>query len=276
MKKLLQLLIIVFTLQSCENQAQEKSHSQNNRPETKEKNQTQNIENNAKIPIPNDEIVEEFYQAIFDKDDKKVYQMLETKFPPNYEPKNKIPPLQAVIWTSDNVVLTRLFVEGGAKINDKENPMIVIASEYGRLEILKYLVEKCGDIHNSKAFNTAGFYQFYDCAKLLLLNGANQEKGDVRGKLWIFEQAVIKSDYEVLNKLVLTRDELNSNNCEGETALIIAVKKNDFEMVNYLLSRKVDKNKPETFDCGDDISYGKTPLQIARKNKSEELISLLK
>lgn len=46
-------------------------------------------------------------------------------------------------------------------------------------------------------------------------------------------------------------------------------------MVQFLLSKNVDKNKPETFDCGDDISYGKTPLQIAKEKGFSEIVTLL-
>ena len=47
-------------------------------------------------------------------------------------------------------------------------------------------------------------------------------------------------------------------------------------MVKYLLKKGVDKNKPETFDAGDDISYGKKPVQIAVKMKFTEIAKLLK
>ena len=47
-------------------------------------------------------------------------------------------------------------------------------------------------------------------------------------------------------------------------------------MVQFLLAQNADKNKPETFDCGDDIYYGKTPLQIAKEKGFSEIVSLLK
>jgi len=59
-------------------------------------------------------------------------------------------------------------------------------------------------------------------------------------------------------------------------ALIIAIKNNNIEMVQYLIQKGVDKNKPETFDCGDDISYGKLPIEIAKDNNFEEIVEILK
>ena len=79
----------------------------------------------------------------------------------------------------------------------------------------------------------------------------------------------------MLNKLNLTNGEINENNCNGETALIIAIKQNNPEMVKYLINKNTDKKKPETYDCGDEISYGKTPIQIARENDFQEIIALL-
>lgn len=228
----------------------------------------------AKSAVPSRETVEEFYDAIFANDTQKAVKMIGTKFPANYEPQNKVTPLQAAIW-QNNLALVKALVEKGAKINSSNAQAIDVAAEKGTLEILSYLIQKGGPI-SDKAFNTAGFGHFYDSAKLLLLKGANQEKGDIRGKLWVFEQAVRKSDYEVLNALKLDKEEVNSHNYDGETALIIAIKNKNTEMVKYLLKKGADKNKPETFDAGDDISYGKKPIQIATKMKLTEIVKLLK
>lgn len=276
MKKLFTLLwITLLVFQSCNNRTEISTQISEEISDKHEIKPIPIIKNTKNTSIPTDEIVEEFYRAIFDKDSIKVRQMVGTTFPANYEPKNKIPPLQALIWTSDNLYLIKLFVENGADINKKGSFLVLVASEYGRLETLRYLVEKGCDIKHNDAFSKAGFHQFYDEARFLLLIGANQEKGDIRGKLWVFEQAVIKSDYEVLNKLNLTNGEINENNCNGETALIIAIKQNNPEMVKYLINKNTDKKKPETYDCGDEISYGKTPIQIARENDFQEIIALL-
>ena len=230
----------------------------------------------VKTTVPSDEIVDELYDAIDRQDMYIVKQMLETSFPAVFLPKNKISPLQAVIWAADNVEMTKLFVEDGANLHKKDESYAVIAAEYNRLNILRYLVEKGIDIKNNNAFNKAGFHQHYEVAKFLLLKGANQELGDIRGKLWVSEQAVRKSDYEVLDALKLSKDDLDATNCDGETALLIAVKENNPKMVTYLIEKGVDKSKPETFDCGDDISYGKTPLELAQENGFQDIIPLLR
>lgn len=47
-------------------------------------------------------------------------------------------------------------------------------------------------------------------------------------------------------------------------------------MVQYLIKIDVDKNKTETFDCGDVIYYGKLPIEIAKANNLEEIVEVLK
>ncbi|MEO9075801.1 MAG: ankyrin repeat domain-containing protein [Gelidibacter sp.] len=235
------------------------------------------IENNSEskdASIPTSDVINAFYDAIMANDSQKVQHLLETEYPASYEPQDKITPLQAAIW-NDNLVLVKVLVEKGAAINSKVRSAILEAAEYNRFEILEYLLENTNDIDDT-AFNHAGFHQFYQGAKLLLIKGAPQENGDVRGKLWVFHRAVEKSDYEVLNRLHLSSDDFNYNDYNGETALIIAVRNGDLKMVEFLLDQGVDKNKPETFDGGDDIYYGQLPIQIAADKNFEDIIQVLK
>lgn len=274
LSSLLVLIFIAFTFASCvekvkENQKIDRVSLNDVQPVTNEVSELNTSE-------PTWQIVDEYYEAIFANDTEKVKKMLGTSVPANFQPKNKISPLQAVIWTADNISLVRLMIDGGVNFNDKKENLVLIACEYKRLEILKFLIEKGIAYKDNGSFSTAGFYQFYDGAKYLLSKGANQDAGDIRGNLWFYHEAVRKSDYEALNALILTKDNLDYNDCEGQTALIIAIKNNNLDMVKYLIKRGADKNKPETFDCGDDISYGKLPIQIAKENNFREIVELLK
>ena len=221
-------------------------------------------------------VVDEFYEAIDSNDTEKVKEMLATKIPANYQFKGKVTPLHALIlFGGDNLELAKLLVKSGFTTSGKENSDVLYACEYKRLKILKYLILETGASKDNGAFNKAGFYQFYEGAKFLLLQGAKQLDGDIRGKLWVYHEAVKKSDYEVLNLLQLNADELNHNDCEGQTALIISIKNNNKAMVEYLLKKGIKKDKPETFDCGDDIYYGEKPIEIAKKNGATQIVELL-
>lgn len=223
-----------------------------------------------------EETVSKFYDAILSDNETLVLEMLESKeFPGNSEPPGKIAPLQAAIW-QNNFDIAIALIEHGANVNSSSYSAVLVATEYGACEILAYLVEHGASFRDIASFRTAGFYQHYGCARFLLEQGANQEIGDLRGKLWVLQEAVIRADYGVLDLLVLTPEEMNAMNCEGENALILAVKQRDVELVKYLLKRGADKNIPETFDCGDDISFGLTPALIAKKNKDVKMQNALK
>lgn len=271
---LLILIVIGFAFSSCVDKVKE-----NRKIERVKLNDVQPVESQqsvSKLSSDTWRVTDELYEEIFANNTERVIEMLKTKFSPNYEPKNKITPLQAVIRTADNITLAKFMIEGGATINDKKEDLVLDAAEYKRLEILKYLIKKGVAYKANGSFSKAGFYQFYEGAKYLLLNGADQDAGDIRGNLWIYHEAVRKSDYEVLDALKLTKDDLDYNDCDGQTALIIAIKNNNMEMVKFLINKGVSKNKPETFDCGDDIYYGKMPVEIARKNNYGEIVELLK
>lgn len=267
-------LIIGFALPSCYNEV--KKNQEVDRETLDVATPVVDQQSTSKLSSDTWKVTDELYEAIFANNTEKVIEMLKTKFSPNYEPKNKITPLQAVIRTADNITLAKFIIDGGATINDKNEDLVLDAAEYNRLEIMKYLIKKGFAFKANGSFNKAGFYRFYDGAKYLLLHGANQDAGDIRGKLWVFHEAVRKSDDEVLNALNLTKDDLDFNECDGETALIISIKDNNLEMVKYLTKRGADKNKPETFDCGDDTHYGKLPIEFAKENNFGEIVELLK
>jgi uncharacterized protein len=223
-----------------------------------------------------EETVSKFYDAIFSDNETLVIEMLESKeFPGKSEPAGKIAPLQAAIW-QNNFNIAIALIEHGANVNSPSYSSVLVAVEYGACEILAYLVEHEASFREIGSFRTAGFYQHYECARFLLEQGANQEPGDLSGKLWVLREAVLRADYGVLDLLVLSPEEINAMNCEGESPLILAVRKGDVKMAKYLLKRGADKTLPETFDCGDDISFGLSPLNIAKKNKDTKMVEILK
>lgn len=234
------------------------------------------------LTIPSRETVEEFYDAIFSNNTEKAIKMLNHNFPAKFEPLNKVPPVHAAIWQK-NLTLLKELVKKGANIQNSSDNIkttspsaIEVAADKGNYEIVDYLIKQGCKINNNSAFNTAGYANNYPTAKLLLLNGANQELGDLRGKFMVFDKAIRIVDYETLNALNLNNHFINMHNFNGETGLIIAIKNKNIAMVKYLLSKGADKNIREMFDNGDDIKYGRKPIQIAIQMKQTEMISMLK
>lgn len=220
----------------------------------------------------NDEVIEKFYKAIDANDQVLINKMLEGAFPATFEPKTKIPPLQSAIW-SGHYEITKTLIEKGAKTRSGNFSAIIEASEYGRLDVLKYLIEVRHEKIDEAAFSKAS--DKYDCAKYLLLRGANQDKGGVDGKLSFLIKAVKNNDLESLKAIKFNKGEIDHNDCEGKTSLIIAIENNFLEILDYLIENGADINKPETFDCGDDIYEGLKPLEIAKKYKNQEIIDRL-
>jgi ankyrin repeat protein len=240
--------------------------------------------------IFNREEINKFYDAIFNGNIEKVERMINTRqFPANYEPVTKITLLEAAIW-ANNIEIVKLLVEKGANINSKKTSAIEACAERSThihnvtaederktIEILEYLLSKGGDVQHNAAFVFAGYSQNYEMAKLLLNHNVNQS-GDIGGKFWVFKEAVLRSDYAVLDKLELDEDVLNYQDYNNsDTALIIAVRNNDVNMVKYLLNRGADRNTPEMFDEGDNgVSFGKLPIKIATENNFRKIVELLK
>jgi ankyrin repeat protein len=232
----------------------------------------------AKNPEPSPEIINQFYDAVFADRTAEALKLIKTgQFPASAEPKTKILPMQAAIW-QNNLLLVQTLVQGGANLNPKDLSLVNVAAEKGFLDIVKYLKEKGAEINKTPngTFSAAAASKNYECAKYLLIHGADPQLGELSNKLNYFLEAVKRQDYEVINLLKLSKSDLDYNDCAGETALIIAIKANDTKMVAYLINRGVDKNKPETFDCGDDESFGLKPAQLANKLDNKTIVNLLK
>jgi uncharacterized protein len=256
------LLVLVF---SCNDNNNEKIKKEIKKVSTK----TKFITNTS-----NDEMIEKFYDAIIADDQVLINKMLEKEFPANFEPKTKMPALELAIW-ENRYEIAKTLIEKGARTRNGDFSSLLVASEYGRLDILKYLIEVRHEKIDETAFSVASFSGKYDCAKYLLLKGANQDKGDIRGKLSFLIETIKNNDLESLKALKFNEGEIDYHDCEGKTPLIIAVENNSLEILDYLIKNGADINKPETFDCGDDISIGLKPLEIAKKKGNKEIIDRL-
>jgi hypothetical protein len=118
----------------------------------------------------------------------------------------------------------------------------------------------------------------YFCYRLLVLYniGFRDIIADEESRLDFFIASVINNDFEVLELLDFQDTALERNSCYGETVLTAAVRRNNIEMVKYLLNRGINKNKREFAACFDDAQEELNALEIAADLGYKDIEDLLK
>ena len=148
--------------------------------------------------------------------------------------------------------------------------------------ILRYLLSHGKKIAiNDSVVEVDDYDADFDCHKLMLkYEPSFREEIStyefIETRLWFYLRAVQLNDYSALELIDFTDEALEHNSCEGETGLTIAVKENDIEMVKYLLSRGVNKEKREFPACFDDAQEGQNAYEIAVDLGFNEIVELLK
>ena len=174
----------------------------------------------------------------------------------------------------------------GADINIRENtmgstPLMVACSIEGTDEIVELLISKGADVNIIASYDgrTALMWAANNSQKnveLLLAEGADVNVKGIEGMT-----AFIQSIFGILSGSVTTKvcdlliekgadvnTQLAGDDAAGWTALMFASTNGNLELVKYLLSKKTDVNlKAED---------GSTALNLAVKNKYDEIIKVLK
>jgi len=164
---------------------------------------------------------------------------------------------------------------------DRGATVLLIASSFKDYEdVVSFLISRGADVNfKGKDGRTPLIWaagNSFESIKILLENGA-----DVNAKGDDGMNAFIQSTFGILSKKVLTEvmdlllenganvnSALISKNAAGWTALHFAAVNGDYDLVKYLLSRGANVN--HTSD------EGSTALSLARQEKYEALVSLLK
>ncbi len=164
---------------------------------------------------------------------------------------------------------------------DRGATVLLIASSFKDYEdVVLFLISRGADVNfKGKDGRTPLIWaagNSFESIKILLENGA-----DVNAKGDDGMNAFIQSTFGILSKKVLTEvmdlllenganvnSALISKNAAGWTALHFAAVNGDYDLVKYLLSRGANVN--HTSD------EGSTALSLARQEKYEALVSLLK
>ena len=147
--------------------------------------------------------------------------------------------------------IVNLLIEKGADINAKNNngiTALMYASMNGHLEIAKLLIEKRADINSvnnykNTALMYASEYKQLEIAELLVKNNANLIiKSDFNPRLLMITSD--KKDFNEITKKIIEISDLKyintGVNFNNTTALSVAIKASNLEIVKLLIEKGVD------------------------------------
>lgn len=193
---------------------------------------------------PDREIIRSIYRAVERGDTARVVSLIkEKKYPVNSIPENK-----------SRTLLSEAVIA-------KQSDMVKVLLAYGATP------------------SEDDFYLTwnYEIQRMLVFAGANLSSPPyewIEDKMRFVHTAIEYDDYEALNMIPFTDEEINSGSCEGYTALTLAVAQNKPKMVLYLLMRGADKNTEEVAYCLDEFD-AKTPAELANELGYTDIIKIL-
>jgi ankyrin repeat protein len=112
--------------------------------------------------------------------------------------------------------------------------------------------------------NYAIYYGYTRIVDLLLSNGANPNGSE---KVIPLHTAVIANQPAIVQLLLKAHADINKQNKEGQTALMLAVEYNHPDIIRLLLQAGADKYKEN--------KYHENAIDLARKKQNTQLIDLL-
>jgi ankyrin repeat protein len=178
------------------------------------------------------------------------------------------PPLQVAVGER-NVNAIKLLLEGGAAVDtldDQKHTALSRAEELGNLEIAELLLkhEAKVDGYSSTAVPLLLATQKYIAAKAL---GRTPPSGDSDSGSGEEASADGQPDFLAIIDLLLDNGaNVNATGDDGRTALLLASRTGDTDLITYLLVQGADINYPAAIG---------TPLLLAARDKDQELVQFL-
>ena len=160
--------------------------------------------------------------------------------------------------------IAKLLIENGVEIKEDRDSLILalLREEYSE-----------GGMAGPVKKDYISAEEMYDLFILLIDNGANLYEGGGTGYRTslpnrIMYGAALQGNYQIFDYLLTEEGfDVNENLGDGNTALIVAAKYDNQELVEYLLSKGAD----ETMENDE----RQTALDIARENGNQEIMGLL-
>ncbi len=128
-------------------------------------------------------------------------------------------------------------VEHGARLNvfdNRLNTPLMLASKFRSLEVIKYLIKQCDDV-DINAFN-----KNKESALLLACNRQLKRKWSNKNNNF---------DLRIVKLLINCDADINHEDNNGQTPLMLAYKHNNVELVTLLFNSRADENKLNKHDC---------------------------
>lgn len=173
--------------------------------------------------------------------------------------------------------IVKFLLESGADIEAKDKmgrtPLITAARERGGIDVIKLLVEKGATVNavddsGDSALSLAAWRGFEDIVDYLLEKGANVPVNDNQGR-WILGEAADKSLVKLFNTMTAKGADLGVKLEDNATLLHMACGGGSLQIIDTLLKSNIDINLKD--------DNGWTPMHYAAfKGKNEAIDLLLK
>lgn len=171
--------------------------------------------------------------------------------------------------------IIKYFVEKGTdpnQLDEEGNNALVYASTRGSEEIVNYLISKTLDINltnndGASALTQAVKYNTLDIVKLLVANGADPKVVDKKGNTLAYHlvdsyRGDIEDFTQKAEYLKSQGINIKSKQSGGTTLVHAAIKKNDVELLKFLLAYGIDVNAKD--------ENGETALHLAALQSQDE------
>lgn len=151
---------------------------------------------------------------------------------------------------SGDVTAVKAYLETGFDLNNKldeyDNTVLIIAAQYGRAEIVKFLIENqveidAKDSDGMTALMLAAKGGHTDTVRLLLEAGADITVTDHKGWTALMG-AAIYGEPEVVKLLLEAKSDVNIRNTSNETALMMAALRGNTAALQLLIEANADVN----------------------------------
>lgn len=161
----------------------------------------------------------------------------------------KIIKMQAIVATAKKPVKGQSEIISIDCRNDDERTPLMLASYWGRTNVVKTLISSKADINAIDADGKSPLFfavegKRNDVSKYLIEHKAAVNIKDKYGQT-ILMRAIQCDNIEIIESLLNAGSDINAQNNEGYTPLSLAVQKKQYNVIDMLIKKKADVNKKD-------------------------------